>query len=110
VIANHRPGALHHKESACLTTRHAQLCGYTDLVAARSNFIPSDRPTHLQGGRALEETKGHREKGVHQVHQAEMVKMVYQVLQAPLVLPVLAETSLLNMIHLKQLILAQDLW
>lgn len=65
---------------------------------------------HLQGERALEETKDHREKGVHQVHQAEMVKMVYQVLQALLVLQVLAETSLLSMIHLKQLILAQDLW
>lgn len=69
------------------------------------------RVRHLQGeGRAPEETKGHREKGVHQVHQAEMVKTVYQVLQAPLVLQVLAEISLLNMIHLKRLTLAQDLW
>lgn len=65
---------------------------------------------HLQGGRALEETKGHREKGVHQVHQAEMVKTVHQVLQAPLVLQVLAEILLLSMIHLKRLTLAPDLW
>uniref|UniRef100_A0A8C3S5C2 Uncharacterized protein n=1 Tax=Chelydra serpentina TaxID=8475 RepID=A0A8C3S5C2_CHESE len=56
----------------------------------------------LEGGGVPEETKGHEEKGVHQVYQAEMVKMVHQGHQAPLVLQVLAETSLLNMIHLKQ--------
>lgn len=33
-------GAQQHKESAC-RGRHAQLCGYSDSVAARSNFIPS---------------------------------------------------------------------
>ncbi|KAG5842621.1 hypothetical protein ANANG_G00179560, partial [Anguilla anguilla] len=36
--------ALQHKESACLN-RHAQLCGYSDCVAACSNFIPSNMPT-----------------------------------------------------------------
>uniref|UniRef100_A0A8D0G5A0 Uncharacterized protein n=1 Tax=Sphenodon punctatus TaxID=8508 RepID=A0A8D0G5A0_SPHPU len=60
--------------------------------------------------RAQEETKGHKEIGVHQVHQEEMVKMVYQGYQGPLVLQVLAETSLLNMILQSQLIMAQDLW
>lgn len=39
------PGALRHKESACLSGRHAQLCGYADSVAACSNFVPSNMPT-----------------------------------------------------------------
>lgn len=64
----------------------------------------------LQGGGVPEETEGHQEKGVYQVYQAEMVKMVHQGHQAPLVLQVLAETSLLSMIHLKQLITAKDPW
>lgn len=38
------PGALRHKESACLSGRHAQLCGYADFVAACSNFVPSNMP------------------------------------------------------------------
>lgn len=38
------PGALRHKESACLSCRHAQLCGYADFVAACSNFVPSNMP------------------------------------------------------------------
>lgn len=38
------PGALRHKESACLSGRHAQLCGYADSVAACSNFVPSNMP------------------------------------------------------------------
>lgn len=61
-------------------------------------------------GGVQEEIKGHEEKGVHQVHQAEMVKMVHQALQGPLVLLVLVETLLLNMTCPNQLILATDLW
>lgn len=38
------PGALRHKESACLSARHAQLCGYADFVAACSNLMPSNMP------------------------------------------------------------------
>lgn len=38
------PGALRHKESACLSGRHAQLCGYADFVAACSNVVPSNMP------------------------------------------------------------------
>lgn len=44
------------------------------------------------------------------MYQAEMVKMVHQGPLAPLVLQVLAEISLLNMIHLKQVITAKDPW
>lgn len=60
--------------------------------------------------RVQEEIKGHKEKGVHQVHQAEMVKMVHEVLQGHLVLPVLVETLLLSMTCPNQLTLATDLW
>lgn len=43
------PGALQHKESACLSGRHAQLCGYADSVAACSNFVPSNMPIFAIG-------------------------------------------------------------
>lgn len=43
------PGALRHKESACLSGRHAQLCGYANSVAACSNVVPSNMPIFTNG-------------------------------------------------------------